>query len=155
MFPGGDFVDLTYIQRSGPDEDAWWVTLPPEQGGERASFRDADAGGLLPSLLEALSWHADRTGGRREWAWVEEGLERVDRGGTHGWWASVDLGSHLDADLFEDVDHGGPREALVAALAWRRRVARPGGDGGGGGRPPRSSGTPRKAWKGSSPVSGR
>jgi hypothetical protein len=137
-------VDLSYVQRLSPDEAAWTVTLPEERGGEQALFRDADAGGVLPALLEALGWRDTRTGARKDWGWVDEGLERVDRGGTHGWWASVNLGTHLDADLFEDLDHGGPREALLAALTWRKRVGRGGGGSGNGGRGGGSGGGGRR-----------
>ena len=143
-------IDLAHIQRIDAQDDraepGWRVTLPRDQSEESRDFFDAERGGPLAAFLRAVHWR-DQAEGRSpsSVSWVNEGLERVDRGGVHGWWVSAVMGQVLDADLFEDEAHDGMRGALAAALAWRRRVApaqprrgRSGGDS-----------TPRRRGRGS------
>jgi hypothetical protein len=127
-------IDLAYIRRIDQDSRAnsgathtWLVVVPGAEGEWRKSFGDGPHAGTLPALLAAVRWRDEMRGGRpTDVRWVEEGLERVERGGIRGWWVSYRRGEVLDADLFEDAEYGGVKPALEAALQWRVQAGPPG-----------------------------
>jgi hypothetical protein len=58
----------------------------------------------------------------------EKNITRFDYGKTHGWWVrfqrSTRAGSkRVVSKMFSDAVHGGKREALRAAIAWRDETA--------------------------------